>query len=81
MTNGIAVILGPVGHNFAAGMTGGMAYVYDADESFSNHVNDDTVMYQRIQVPYWEKVLKKAVECWKCCATPAPAPCGASRAR
>ena len=62
MTNGIAVILGPVGHNFAAGMTGGMAYVYDADESFSNHVNDDTVMYQRIQVPYWEKVLKKAVE-------------------
>jgi glutamate synthase (NADPH/NADH) large chain len=31
MTGGTAVILGPVGDNFAAGMTGGMAYVLDAD--------------------------------------------------
>ncbi len=62
MTNGIAVILGPVGDNFGAGMTGGMAYVYDSDDSFVDHVNDDTVMYQRIQTPYWESVLKKAVE-------------------
>ncbi|MBQ2211488.1 MAG: glutamate synthase subunit alpha, partial [Ruminococcus sp.] len=30
MTGGVAVILGPVGVNFAAGMTGGVAYVYDA---------------------------------------------------
>ena len=62
MTNGIAVILGPVGDNFGAGMTGGMAFVYDSDDSFTDHVNDDTVMYQRIQTPYWENVLKRAVE-------------------
>ena len=62
MTNGVAVILGPVGDNFGAGMTGGMAYVYDADDSFIDHVNTDTVTYQRIQTPYWENVLKRAVE-------------------
>lgn len=29
MTGGLAVILGPVGRNFAAGMSGGLAYVFD----------------------------------------------------
>ena len=62
MTNGIAVILGPVGHNFGAGMTGGMAFVYDSNDSFVDNVNDDTVVYQRIQVPDWEKLLKRMVE-------------------
>jgi glutamate synthase (NADPH/NADH) large chain len=33
MTGGMAVILGPVGDNFGAGMTGGMAFVYDTDET------------------------------------------------
>jgi len=61
MTNGIAVILGPVGHNFAAGMTGGMAFVYDSDDGFADNVNDDTVIYQRIQVPEWEQLLKRMV--------------------
>ena len=30
-------------------MTGGMAYVYDSEDSFLDHVNDDTIIYQRIQ--------------------------------
>ena len=34
MTGGIAVILGRVGSNFGAGMTGGLAWVYDADRTF-----------------------------------------------
>ena len=54
--------LGHVGDNFGAGMTGGMAYVYDSEDSFVDHVNDDTIIYQRIQTPYWENVLKRAVE-------------------
>ena len=62
MTNGTAVILGPVGHNFAAGMTGGMAFVYDTDDSFADNVNDDTVIYQRIEVPEWEDLMKRMVE-------------------
>jgi glutamate synthase (NADPH/NADH) large chain len=36
MTGGVAVILGPVGRNLAAGMSGGYAYVLDLDESLVN---------------------------------------------
>ena len=43
MTGGRVVILGPAGINFAAGMTGGLAYVYDADGSFDLRCNLDTV--------------------------------------
>ncbi|MFQ5764214.1 MAG: glutamate synthase-related protein, partial [Rhodospirillales bacterium] len=58
MTGGIAVILGPVGANFAAGMTGGMAFVYDAENRFAERVNDESVVYQRIETEYWEDVVK-----------------------
>src|SRR5690606_7600861 len=34
MTGGIAIILGEVGHNFDAGMTGGMAFIYDDTNTF-----------------------------------------------
>ena len=34
MTGGVVVVLGRVGMNFGAGMTGGLAWVYDADGSF-----------------------------------------------
>ena len=61
MTGGVAVMLGPVGDNFAAGMTGGMAFVYDTDESFTHHVNRDTVRYQRIETEYWENVVRRLV--------------------
>ena len=62
MTNGTAVILGAVGDNFAAGMTGGMAFVHDADMSFALRVNGDTVFHQRIQTAHWEGVLKALIE-------------------
>src|SRR5690606_4807438 len=48
MTGGTAVLLGEVGHNFAAGMTGGMAFVYDEKENFEARINPDTVVYQRV---------------------------------
>ena len=35
MTNGIVVVLGPTGKNFAAGMSGGFAYVLDESGEFS----------------------------------------------
>ncbi len=54
MTGGTAVILGAVGANFAAGMTGGMAFVYDPDGSFQHRVNPESVVYQRVEVNYWE---------------------------
>ena len=41
MTGGIAVILGEVGSNFAAGMSGGIAYVYDENSTFINYFNSE----------------------------------------
>jgi glutamate synthase domain-containing protein 2/glutamate synthase domain-containing protein 1/glutamate synthase domain-containing protein 3 len=43
MTGGRVVILGPTGRNFAAGMSGGIAYVYDVDRRFSGRVNPEMV--------------------------------------
>ncbi len=57
MTGGVAVILGPVGDNFGAGMTGGMAFVYDPRNAFATHVNDESIIFQRLSSEHWEKVL------------------------
>ena len=62
MTGGTAVILGPLGDNFAAGMTGGMAFVYDLAEEFPARVNGETVIWQRLATPYWEGRLRQLVE-------------------
>ncbi|MFY8238770.1 MAG: glutamate synthase large subunit, partial [Ilumatobacteraceae bacterium] len=43
MTGGRVVVLGETGRNFAAGMSGGIAYVYDPNEEFSGNVNYDMV--------------------------------------
>ena len=44
MTGGTAVILGAVGDNFAAGMTGGDAFVYDPDRRLDARLNPETVL-------------------------------------
>ena len=62
MTGGVVVILGPVGDNFGAGMTGGMAFVYDSDETFTHRVNDEHLTYQRIDSEHWDSVCRKLVE-------------------
>jgi glutamate synthase (NADPH/NADH) large chain len=61
MTSGTAVILGPVGANFGAGMHGGMAFVYDTADTFETNVNPDTVVWQRVATAYWEDVVKSLV--------------------
>ena len=43
MTGGRVVVLGPTGRNFAAGMSGGVAYVYDPDDVFPALVNYEMV--------------------------------------
>mgnify|MGYP001597602212 CR=1 FL=1 len=45
MTGGRVVVLGPTGRNFAAGMSGGIAYVYDPDDRFPALVN-----YQMVEI-------------------------------
>ena len=46
MTGGRVVVLGPTGRNFAAGMSGGIAYVYDPDDVFPSLVNYEMVELQ-----------------------------------
>ncbi|MBY0480319.1 MAG: glutamate synthase large subunit [Chitinophagaceae bacterium] len=43
MTGGIALILGSTGRNFAAGMSGGIAYIYDVDASFASRCNKEMI--------------------------------------
>ena len=43
MTGGVAVVLGPTGRNFGAGMSGGIAYVLDVDGRFRERVNREMV--------------------------------------
>jgi glutamate synthase (NADPH/NADH) large chain len=43
MTGGVIVVLGKTGRNFGAGMSGGYAYVWDEDETFSLRVNHEMV--------------------------------------
>jgi len=43
MTGGTVVVLGKIGRNFAAGMSGGLAYILDTDETFSKHCNLEMV--------------------------------------
>ena len=48
MTGGTAVILGPTGSNFGAGMTGGVAFVYDREMAFTDKVNQELIKKERI---------------------------------
>jgi glutamate synthase (ferredoxin) len=48
MTGGRVVVLGKVGRNFAAGMSGGIAYVYDDDGNFEKFVNKEMVLLERL---------------------------------
>ncbi|MBI4183493.1 MAG: glutamate synthase large subunit [Proteobacteria bacterium] len=62
MTGGTVVILGRVGDNFGAGMTGGIAFVYDPAGALPERINPLDVDYQRIEVDHWAEVLKELVQ-------------------
>ena len=61
MTGGNVVILGDVGDNFAAGMTGGMAFIYDKNQQFEKKVNPDSVIWQNVETDYWKQFLKNLI--------------------
>jgi len=61
MTGGAVVILGKIGDNFGAGMTGGMAFVYDQNRDFENFVNSNSVVWQMPETDYWKNYLKKLI--------------------
>ena len=62
MTGGNAVILGPVGSNFGAGMTGGMAFILDTDRKFEKQANPESIIWQRLDSAHWEAHLKGLIE-------------------
>ena len=48
MTGGQVIVLGTTGRNFAAGMSGGIAFVYDIDGGFESRLNHDMVNLYRL---------------------------------
>ena len=61
MTGGTVVILGNTGDNFGAGMTGGMAFIYDEDQKFSLRVNPETLLFDTLQTDYWTNELHQHI--------------------
>ncbi len=57
MTGGMVVVLGPVGRNFGAGMSNGVAYVLDESGGFTSRVNMDMVRVDRCNEQDEEKLL------------------------
>ncbi len=49
MTGGCVVVLGPTGVNFAAGMSGGLAYVHDPDGIFADRCNKAMVSLEKVE--------------------------------
>jgi glutamate synthase (NADPH/NADH) large chain len=50
MTSGVVVVLGRTGANFAAGMTGGRAFVLDIDDNFERRCNPEQVDISRLDI-------------------------------
>ena len=62
MTGGCAVILGPTGRNFAAGMSGGIAYIWDEHGDFESRCNPGTVDLDPVDAEEDAAELRELVE-------------------
>ena len=62
MTGGTAVILGAVGENFGAGMTGGMAFLYDPNQRFETMANPETILWRPVVTDHWSNALRTLIE-------------------
>jgi glutamate synthase (NADPH/NADH) large chain len=62
MTGGRVVVLGPTGRNFGAGMSGGIAYVYDPDGAFGGRLNREMVELEGVDVEEDREFLRLLVE-------------------
>lgn len=62
MTGGRVVVLGPTGRNFAAGMSGGIAYVYNPDGKFVVNCNLEMVELEEVVDPEDVQELKTMIE-------------------
>ena len=62
MTGGLVVVLGEVGRNVGAGMTGGLGYFLDENDTFAAKVNPEIVKIQRVISPAGENQLKEMIQ-------------------
>jgi glutamate synthase (ferredoxin) len=62
MTGGLIVVLGEVGRNVGAGMTGGLGYFLDENNSFPSKVNPEIVKVQRIESEAGAKQLQEMIQ-------------------
>jgi len=62
MTGGTVVILGEVGDNFGAGMTGGMSFVYDPKNKFEKRANPESIVWQNLETEFWINYLKELIK-------------------
>ena len=61
MTGGRVVVLGETGRNFAAGMSGGLAYVWDKNHNFDYFCNMDMVEISLVEEAAYRKELKELI--------------------
>jgi glutamate synthase (ferredoxin) len=61
MTGGVIVVLGNVGRNVGAGMTGGLGYFLDEDGSFTAKVNPESIKLQKVTSAAGEQQLKQLI--------------------
>ena len=57
MTGGSAIILGDVGDNFGAGMTGGSAFIYSEQKNISDLMNMETIGLYEVDNKEWQSHL------------------------
>jgi glutamate synthase domain-containing protein 3 len=62
MTGGRVVVLGMTGRNFAAGMSGGIAYVYDTRGLFADRCNREMVLLEQADKSYDRTTLSRLLE-------------------
>jgi len=62
MTGGIVAVLGETGKNFAAGMSGGIAFVYDQNQNFKKRCNLTMVDIEKVNDPKYADLLQSMVE-------------------
>ena len=62
MTGGVAVILGQTGKNFAAGMSGGIAYVFDEYNKLYRNLNKELVLMEKVENKADKETLKEMLE-------------------
>lgn len=62
MTGGSVIVLGPTGRNFAAGMSGGIAYILDVDGTFPTRCNMQMVALEKLESPEEIFEVRKAIE-------------------